>query len=77
MQETRIPTVTLSNGVEMPVMGFGVAGLGTGPEFYTAMDAALNEGYRFFDAAPFYENEAQVVVALNTELRELVEVLLP
>ena len=60
MQETRIPTVTLSNGVEMPVMGFGVAGLGTGPEFYTAMDAALNEGYRFFDAAPFYENEAQV-----------------
>lgn len=60
MQTTQIPTVTLSNGVEMPAMGFGVAGLGTGPDFYRAMDAALGEGYRFFDAAPFYENEAQV-----------------
>lgn len=60
MEHTTIPTVQLCNHTSMPVMGFGVAGLGTGPAFYTAMDAALEEGYRFFDAAPFYENEAQV-----------------
>lgn len=59
MKETTIPSVTLSNGVTMPALGFGVAGLGAGPTFFQAMDAALEEGYRFFDAAPFYENEAE------------------
>ena len=54
-----IPTVKLNNGVEMPQLGFGVAGLGNGPEFRAALDNALENGYRMFDTAPFYENEAE------------------
>lgn len=60
MQNRSIPNIRLSNGVEMPAMGFGVAALGNGSGFYSAMDAALDEGYRFFDTAPFYGNEAEV-----------------
>ncbi len=66
MQHQLIPDITLSNGVAMPAMGFGVAGLGTGPAFYSAMDAALENGYRFFDTAPFYENEGEVGQVLRT-----------
>ena len=66
MQSQLIPSVTLSNGVSMPSLGFGVAGLGTGPEFYTAMESALENGYRFFDTAPFYENEGEVGQVLRS-----------
>lgn len=60
MQDKQIPDITLSNGVAMPALGFGVAGLGSGREFRTAMDTALENGYRLFDTAPFYENEGEV-----------------
>ena len=60
MHTEAIPEVVLSNGVKMPAVGFGVAGLGTGNEFHVAMDSALENGYRMFDTAPFYENEAEV-----------------
>lgn len=66
MPNKLIPDITLSNGVSMPAMGFGVAGLGTGPQFYTAMESALENGYRFFDTAPFYENEGEVGQVLRT-----------
>ena len=54
-----IPTVKLNNGVEMPQLGFGVAALGNGKEFHRAMESAVENGYRMFDTAPFYENEAE------------------
>lgn len=57
---TKIPVTTLSNGIPMPELGFGSAALGNGEEFRTAMDSAVSYGYRFFDTAPFYENEAEV-----------------
>lgn len=60
MGKNLIPDIELSNGVAMPALGFGVAGLGTGPEFFTAMESALENGYRLFDTAPFYENESEV-----------------
>ena len=56
----KIPVTTLSNGIEMPELGFGVAALGNGEEFRTAMDSAVSYGYRYFDTAPFYENEDEV-----------------
>lgn len=56
---TTIPSVTLANGVKMPSIGFGVAGLDNGPELKAALNAALAEGYRMFDTAPFYGNEAE------------------
>ena len=45
----KIPTVTLSNGIEMPEIGFGVAALGNGQAFHTAMESALENGYRMFE----------------------------
>jgi 2,5-diketo-D-gluconate reductase A len=61
----KIPTVSLSNGIEMPALGYGVAALEKGTVLNRAIDAALNEGYRLFDNAPFYGNEAEVGAALR------------
>ncbi len=59
MKTSPIPNITLANGVEIPSLGFGVAGLDVGDELRTALNAALQEGYRMFDTAPFYGNEAE------------------
>lgn len=64
--EQYIPNISLSNGVQMPAVGFGVAGLGNGAEFYSAIQCAVENGYRFFDTAPFYGNEAEVGQALRS-----------
>jgi diketogulonate reductase-like aldo/keto reductase len=56
----RIPDITLSNGVKMPALGFGVAALGNGQEFRKAVDSALDCGYRLFETAPFYGNESEL-----------------
>jgi diketogulonate reductase-like aldo/keto reductase len=65
MNVATIPTVTLRNGVEMPQIGYGSAMLERGPGLKKTLEVALNEGYRFFDAAPDYENEADVGAALR------------
>jgi len=60
---TRIPRVTLNNGVEMPVLGFGV--FQTPPdETVGAVEAALSVGYRHIDTAAAYGNEKQVGEAI-------------
>jgi diketogulonate reductase-like aldo/keto reductase len=63
--KTTIPTFTLHNGVEMPQTGYGTAMLEKGPGLRAAVETALNEGYRFFDTAPDYGNEAEVGAALR------------
>jgi 2,5-diketo-D-gluconate reductase A len=52
-------TVTLNNGVEMPVLGFGVFQV---PEEETeqAVSSALEAGYRSLDTAQAYQNEEAV-----------------
>ena len=56
---TTIPTLTLNNGVEMPVLGFGV--FQTPPdETIGAVEAALAVGYRHIDTAAAYGNEREV-----------------
>lgn len=52
-------TVTLNNGVEMPVLGFGVFQI---PEAETeqAVTSALGVGYRSIDTAAAYQNEEAV-----------------
>jgi 2,5-diketo-D-gluconate reductase A len=54
-----VPTVTLSNGVQMPILGFGVFQI---PDEYTeqAVTAALAAGYRHLDTAASYGNEEAV-----------------
>ncbi len=56
---TQIPQITLNNGVEMPVIGFGVYQI---PEDQTqqAVEAALEAGYRSIDTAAAYMNERAV-----------------
>jgi 2,5-diketo-D-gluconate reductase A len=56
---TTIPTVTLNNGVEMPVLGFGVFQIPPDQTKQTVADA-LAAGYRSLDTAAAYNNEEAV-----------------
>ena len=47
----------LNNGYPMPRLGLGVYKV-TDEEMETAIQAALDDGYRAFDTAYFYNNEA-------------------
>lgn len=53
-------TVTLNNGVVMPVFGLGVYLMRPGRETYEAVRAALETGYRLVDTAALYRNEEDV-----------------
>jgi len=55
----RMETVTLSNGVEMPLVGFGVYQIPP-DDTERAVTAALATGYRSIDTAEAYRNEAGV-----------------
>lgn len=59
------PTIKLNDGTDFPVMGFGVAGLNKGEILINAVNQTLEEGYRFFDTAPFYGNEMEIGEALR------------
>ncbi|MBN1920100.1 MAG: aldo/keto reductase [Anaerolineae bacterium] len=52
-------TVTLNNGVKMPLLGLGVY-QARGREGEQAVAWALEAGYRHIDTAKFYGNEAEV-----------------
>lgn len=56
--------VKLNNGLEMPMMGYGVFQI---PEGQTkeAVTEALNDGYRLIDTAAGYLNETAVGAAIN------------
>ncbi|GKW45262.1 aldo/keto reductase [Planococcus sp. NCCP-2050] len=53
-------TVTLNNGVKMPIMGLGVFKVEDGNVVTEAVKAAIQNGYRSIDTASFYDNEAGV-----------------
>jgi len=57
--------VTLSNGIQMPRLGLGVMFIEEGQEMQNAIDTAIDTGYRLFDNAALYENEAAVGKALK------------
>jgi 2,5-diketo-D-gluconate reductase A len=63
--EQTVQTVTLNNGVAMPIVGFGVFQI---PEDETqpAVEAALEAGYRHLDTAASYGNEEAVGAAIAT-----------
>ncbi|MFE5614539.1 aldo/keto reductase [Streptomyces sp. NPDC056470] len=54
--ESRVPSLTLNNGVEMPQLGFGVWQV-PDDEATRAVATALEAGYRSVDTAAIYENE--------------------
>ncbi len=53
-------TVTLNNGVEMPILGFGVFQIADPAECERAVSHALAAGYRSLDTAASYLNEEAV-----------------
>lgn len=59
------PTVTLSNGVVMPMVGFGVYRVEDLAECQQAVEWALEAGYRLIDTAALYGNEQAVGAAIR------------
>ncbi|HXH40703.1 MAG TPA: aldo/keto reductase [Thermoanaerobaculia bacterium] len=55
-----IPTVTLNNGVQMPLLGFGVFQIADAEECERSVSEALGVGYRLLDTAASYGNEEAV-----------------
>lgn len=62
-----IPSVTLISGVHMPLLGLGTFKLQSYEQLYQCVDTALLAGYRSFDTAAVYGNEAH----LGQVLKEL------
>jgi len=65
----------LSNGIELPAIGYGTYLSTEGQNTKAIMDAA-EAGYRYFDTASFYKNEEDVAKALKeTEIpREEIQI---
>ncbi len=58
-------TVTLNNGVKMPLFGLGVFLSKEGHEVESAVETALENGYRHIDTAAVYGNERGVGKAVS------------
>lgn len=58
-------TVTLNNGVTMPILGFGVYQIPDAEECENAVYEALQIGYRLIDTAAGYMNEEAVGHAIQ------------
>lgn len=61
---TDLPTYDLNDGTTIPAIGFGTYPL-TGDEGVTAVQSALEAGYRLLDTAVNYGNEAEVGEAIR------------
>jgi len=59
-------TVTLNNGVEMPLLGFGVFQITDAAECERSVYEAIQTGYRLIDTAASYENEEAVGKAIKS-----------
>ena len=64
MEKNKIPDSTLSNGVEMPLLGLGVYDMYQ-KEAEEAVENALGIGYRLIDTAAMYENEKEIGAAIR------------
>src|SRR3954471_10257577 len=62
---TLIPTVTLHDGVDLPMLGFGVFQVPPGQTEQVVAEA-LAAGYRSLDTAAAYRNEEAVGRAIKT-----------
>lgn len=62
---TETPAVTLNNGVQMPIIGFGVYQIPP-EETEAAVETALGCGYRHIDTAAAYGNEEAVGRAIRS-----------
>jgi 2,5-diketo-D-gluconate reductase A len=60
-----VPTVTLNNGLQMPLLGFGVFQIADLAACEQAVADALSVGYRLLDTAASYGNEEAVGNAIK------------
>lgn len=58
-------TIELNNGIEMPIFGLGLYRAQSGETTHNAIKWAYETGYRLFDTAQIYGNEADVGVGLK------------
>ncbi|WP_147197113.1 aldo/keto reductase [Pantoea sp. CCBC3-3-1] len=58
-------TTKLNNGIDMPLLGFGVFQMTDASECERAVIDAIETGYRLIDTAASYQNETQVGNALK------------
>ncbi|GAB4040382.1 aldo/keto reductase [Spirosoma jeollabukense] len=61
----KIPSTTLNNGVEMPLLGLGVHAPKNISEVQQAVEWALEAGCRLIDTATAYNNEREVADAIR------------
>lgn len=61
----KTPTVTLNNGITMPILGFGVFQVPDLAECERSVRDALDVGYRLLDTAASYGNEEAVGAAIQ------------
>lgn len=70
---SKVPSLTLNNGIQMPQLGFGVWQVADG-EAARVVGAALEAGYRSIDTAAAYRNEegtGQAIAASGIAREEL------
>lgn len=60
-----IPLATLNNGVKIPMVGIGTFNMGSTKEVQSAIESALEVGYRHIDTAQRYGSEAGIGAALK------------
>ena len=60
-----VPSVTLNNGVAIPLLGFGVFQMNDAAECERSVSEALRVGYRLIDTAASYGNEEAVGNAIK------------
>lgn len=60
------PSVTLNNGVDMPILGFGVFQVPDPVECERSVRDAIDVGYRLLDTAASYGNEQAVGTAIKS-----------
>ena len=61
-----IPSVTLNNGIAMPILGFGVFQVPDPAECERSVRDAIDVGYRLLDTAASYGNEEAVGAAIKS-----------
>ena len=62
--------VTLSNGIKMPILGFGVFRVPDKKECQESVYQAIKAGYRLIDTAASYTNEDAVGKAVKQAIDE-------
>ncbi|KAK4882823.1 hypothetical protein RN001_006142 [Aquatica leii] len=63
------PCVILNNGQKMPMLGLGTWQLEPG-EIEKVIELAINAGYRHFDCAFLYDNEAEIGLAIKKKIAD-------